>query len=123
MTPEKIAELTQSGYPITRHAWQRMCARGISLAALDATLTYGRVAHIRNAAIYAIGRSEVSRYRRHGADLAAYEGIQVVCSLDGKVMTVYRNHDFRSLRPRRRRRPRWAREGRRPRYVPYLVAA
>ena len=88
---------------MTRHAWRRMTARGLSYSAVDAALEYGRVAHVRGATIYAIGRKEVARYASEGVDLARFDGVQVVCTPGGTVLTVYRNRDFRGLRPRRRR--------------------
>jgi len=94
----------ETGTRLTKHAWQRMGARGLREAAVRAALDYGRVVHVRGAAIYAIGRKEVSRCQRHGIDLSRYEGIQVVCMPYGTVLTAYRNRDFRGLRPRRRRR-------------------
>lgn len=96
----------QREYEVTQHAWQRMCARSLSRAALDAVLSYGRVIYTRGAAIYALGRKEVARLARRGIDVARFEGVQVVCSPAGKVLTVYRNRDFRGLRPRRRRQRR-----------------
>jgi hypothetical protein len=84
--------------PLTRHAWQRMTARGIPSDAVDAALQYGRIVYTRGAAISAIGRKEVEQCRKLGVNLSAYEGVQVVCSSDGAVMTTYRNRDFRGLR-------------------------
>ena len=57
------------------------------------------------AAIYAIGRKEVERLGRSGVDVAEYEGVQVVCTPDSSaILTVYRNSDFRGLKPRGGRR-------------------
>lgn len=97
--------MSEQHVSLTHHAWQRMCARGFSPQTLDTVLAYGRVARVRGADIYAIGRSEVSQYRNRGVDLEQYEGVQVVCTPQGKILTVYRNRDFRGLRPRRKRRP------------------
>lgn len=90
------------GKAVTDHARKRMTGRRISPEALEAVLTYGREVYVRGAQVYAIGKKEVERYQRDGIDLSAYEGIQVVCSVDDTVMTTYRNHDFRGLRPRSR---------------------
>jgi len=87
---------------LTQHAWRRMTARGLSLTAVQAALEYGRVAYVRGAAIFAIGRKEVKRFAMQGVDLSHYEGIQVVCAPEGTILTAYRNHDFRGLRPFRR---------------------
>jgi hypothetical protein len=84
---------------LTDHALKRMTARGLSLDAVHAVMDYGRLVYTRGAAICAIGRKEVKRFARQGIDLSRYEGVQVVCSHDGAVMTAYRNRDFRGLRP------------------------
>jgi hypothetical protein len=46
---------------VTQHAWARMCGRRLNGQTIDAVLSYGRVIHVRGAAIYAIGRKEVER--------------------------------------------------------------
>jgi hypothetical protein len=92
-----------SEYSLTRHAWERMGGRGVSPDAIGMVLNYGRAAHTRGATIYVVGRKEVRRYRQDGIDLAALEGLQVVCADNGAILTVYRNRDLRGLRPRSRR--------------------
>lgn len=87
---------------LTDHARQRMNMRRISSSAIVAVLRYGRVAIVRGAVIYAIGRKEVERFAVEGIDLAPHEGVQVVCSHDGAILTAYRNRDFRGLRFTRR---------------------
>jgi hypothetical protein len=87
---------------LTNHAWKRMNARGLSSSTVGAALEFGRVAHVRGAVIYAIGRKEVEEYAEYGIDLKRQEGVQVVCKQNGAILTVYRNHDFRGLRPSRR---------------------
>ena len=102
---------TAPGHELSKHAWMRMGGRGLSPKAVRMVLDYGRVTYVRGAEIHAIGRKEVALYRSAGIDLAPYEGLQVVCSHDGTIMTVYRNHDFRGLKPRGRGRNRaraWA---------------
>jgi len=93
----------QSEYSLTRHAWERMSGRGLSPAAIRLVLNYGRAAHIRGATIYVVGRKEVERYRQNGVELSSVEGVQVVCTDSGSILTVYRNRDLRGLRPRSRR--------------------
>lgn len=89
----------------TGHARRRMTARRLSYEAVQRVIEYGRVVHAHGATIYAVGRKEVTRFRMAGIDLTTEEGVQVVCNR-GTVMTAYRNHDFRRLRPRPRRRRR-----------------
>jgi hypothetical protein len=93
----------QSGYSLTRHAWERMSGRRLSPTAIRLVLLYGRAAHVRGATIYVIGRKEVERYGREGIALESLEGVQVVCSDADAILTVYRNRDLRGLRPRSRR--------------------
>lgn len=85
---------------ITGHARMRMMARRISETALSAVMEHGRVVHVRGAKIHAIGRKEVTTFLCKGVELADFEGIHVVCSPEGAVLTTYRNRDFRGLRPR-----------------------
>ncbi|MXY81321.1 MAG: DUF4258 domain-containing protein [Gemmatimonadetes bacterium] len=87
----------------THHLCKRMAARGISETALSAVLKFGRMVYVRGAKIYVIGRKEVRAFLPKGIELADFEGIHVVCNLDGAIMTTYRNRDFRGLRPRGRR--------------------
>jgi hypothetical protein len=91
---------------ISLHAQDQMYARSISAEALRSALKYGRTAWTRGARIYAIGRKEVQYYRAHGIDLARFEGLHVVESVEGTIITVYRNRDLRGLRTDKR--PRFA---------------
>jgi hypothetical protein len=75
-----------------------MDGRRISTAAVEAVLNHGRTVWARGAQIHALGRKEVQQASRAGLDLRSYAGLQVVCSPDGDILTVYRNHDFRPLR-------------------------
>ena len=93
----------RDSYLLTEHARKRMFSRGLSTAAIEAGLEWGRTVHVRGAEIHAIGRREVTRASREGVDLARLAGLQVVCQANGAILTVYKNKDFRSLRPRRRR--------------------
>lgn len=88
---------------LTQHARQRMDMRGFSVSDINQALAYGRKVYVRGALIYAVGRKEISQWIAFGIDLSELEGLQVVCSKDGAIITVYRNRDFRGLRPRRRR--------------------
>jgi hypothetical protein len=94
----------KSGPSMTNHAWSRCHSRGLSTDAIDAAIQYGRLVHVRGAAIHVIGKKEVQRFAAAGVDLKKFEGVQVVCNADDcAIMTVYRNHDLRGLRPHQRR--------------------
>jgi hypothetical protein len=47
---------------------------------IDTVLSYGRVIHVRGAAIHVIGRKEVEKLARSGVDVGSCEGVQVVCT-------------------------------------------
>jgi hypothetical protein len=84
---------------LTDHARRRMRKRGLSEEALVLTLLFGRSVWTRGAQIFAIGHQEVRHFAKQGLDLSAHEGVQVVCAPNGAILTVYRNRDFRGLRP------------------------
>ena len=84
---------------LTDHASRRMQHRGIGPDAVDAVLAYGRRVFTRGILVYAIGRKEVAECRELNIDLKGYEGVQVVCATNRASITVYRNRDFRGLRP------------------------
>jgi hypothetical protein len=89
---------------LSRHAKTRMFARRIDRVSLATVLEVGRRIHTRRAVFYVIGRKEVRIWRSRGRDLSPLEGLHVVCAPDDTVMTVYRSHNLRKLRPRRRMR-------------------
>jgi len=98
-----IKDIEIEAFGLTQHAQQRMDMRGFSSSDVKRVLLYGRRAHVRGAIIYAVGRKEIAQCTEFGIDLSDLDGLQVVCSNDGAIMTVYRNRDFRGLRPKRRR--------------------
>ena len=101
----KHSNATGNAPAITQHAWARMSRRGLTCETIDTVLRYGRVVHVRGAAIHVIGRKEVEKLARSGVDVGSCEGVQVVCTPDGSaILTVYRNSDFRGLKPRGGRR-------------------
>ena len=102
---KKHSNSARNAPAITQHAWTRMSGRGLNGQTIDTVLSYGRVIHVRGAAIHVIGRKEVEKLARSGVDVGGCEGVQVVCTPDGSaILTVYRNSDFRGLKPRGGRR-------------------
>lgn len=88
-----------ASYRLTEHARERMSHRGISLEALCAAFHFGRVStRPGGAEVFLVGRREVADARSLGFDLSAYEGVQVVCSMRGHVLTAYRCRRRRRLR-------------------------
>lgn len=80
------------------HAWQRMSQRGISPADVEAVIDYGRRGHRHGAVIYFVGRREVTRWGKRGADLREQHGIHVVVDRIGRVLTVWRNRSQIAIR-------------------------
>ena len=81
---------------LTRHAIDRVCQRGISIDSVWFALTKGRVVHTRGAVFFVVGRREVEAWKTRESGVTRHEGVHVVCSNSGDVITVYRNHDLRA---------------------------
>jgi hypothetical protein len=92
------------GHTLTKHGRSRLSARRLSVTGLEGVFEFGREVHTRGAIIHVVGRNEVEYANRCAADISDLEGWHVVCSRDGHVITAYRNHDLRGLRPRSRTR-------------------
>ena len=89
---------------LSGHAISRMTQRGIRPWQVEAVLEYGRYIFARGAQIVCVGRREVLAALKYGVDIRGCGGIQIVmCTSSGSIMTVYRNHDFRGTRARRRK--------------------
>jgi hypothetical protein len=86
------------------HSLDRMSRRRIAPGFAHTTMAIGREIHVRGATVYFIGREEVAREKRAGTDIRSLEGLCVVCSREGIVLTVYRNRQLRGLRRCRRGR-------------------
>lgn len=89
---------------VSAHAQQRMAARGVSKVDIDTVVDLGRMAYGRKGAIeYFVGKKEVVAGPRCLRDV---EGLHVVVSLSGVVITVFKNRSPRkyvSMTPARRR--------------------
>jgi hypothetical protein len=96
-------EQSAPAFALTWHAVNQMDARSLSTDAVTSVLAYGRHAWTRGACIFVIGRREVEHYRSLGINLDPYEGVQVVTTADGTILTVYRNRNLRGMRHRHRR--------------------
>lgn len=90
---------------LTHHARQRSRCRGIPTDAIEAAIDYGQHRAIRGADIYTLGWRQVRFHASRGLDLSHWEGVEVVCAHNGRVLTVYRNknpHAFRRRDAQRR---------------------
>ena len=95
----------QSDYlELSEHAAQRMCQRGLHEWQIELVLKYGREIHSRRAVFHVVGRKEIQKYGSKVPELKKLDGIQVVTGGDNlAILTVYRNHDLRGIRPNKRR--------------------
>ncbi|MCB9795190.1 MAG: hypothetical protein H6741_21005 [Alphaproteobacteria bacterium] len=84
---------------LTKHAWKRLCGRGVSRASITAALRWGRRTWSHGELHYFLGKRAVKAARRQGVRVDAHEGTTVILSLDDQIVTVYRNRQ-----PKRRRR-------------------
>lgn len=84
---------------ITFHAEMRMNQRGICTDTLELILQFGRKIRSKGAIFYVIGKKEIQRYCQIEPKLRDMEGMQVLTSLEGSVITTYRNKNLRSIRP------------------------
>ena len=94
---------------LTHHACQRMDQRRITAADVTAAMKYGRVFYAKGAVYHILGCREIKRFLP-SVDLQHLDGVHVICTNEGVVITVYRDKGFqtKSLRdskiPRRSRR-------------------
>jgi hypothetical protein len=89
---------------LTQHAEMRMSQRSIDLEQIQLVLSYGRLIHSRRARFYVMGRKEIKRLEKNGLEVSDLENIQIVVAKKSNlILTVYRNKDFRQIRPKHRR--------------------
>ena len=86
-------------YFLTTHARVRMQQRGINREQLEQVLRFGRVVRAHGGVnFHVLGRKESRRYGLIDTDLPAAEGVHLLLSQEGVVITVYRTHELRKLR-------------------------
>lgn len=89
--------LTNPGPVYSQHALDRMNQRRLNDNQVALVHKYGREVFARDAVYHFVGRKEVEAFADR-ADLSGVEGIHVLESRDGTVLTVYRNRGFRPCR-------------------------
>lgn len=89
---------------ISLHAQQRMDLRGMSERDIELVLKFGRKIHSRRTVFHVIGRKEIKKYASECPELKELDGLHVLTVPDkGTVLTAYRNHDLRHIRPSKRK--------------------
>jgi hypothetical protein len=87
-----------SGLTNSQHAQMREGQRGISQKQVVLAYQYGRVIHSMRAVHHVIGNKEIEKYDSVEPELNAMNGIQLVTSSHGTVLTAFRNKDLRKVR-------------------------
>jgi hypothetical protein len=85
---------------LSHHAARRCRTRSIPELALHAALQFGQERFVRGAVVHTLGWREIRDLAERGIDLSRFEGVEVVESHDGTIMTVYRNANARAMRDR-----------------------
>lgn len=60
---------------------------------------YGRVIHARWAIYHVVGNKEIEKYGSLEPELKVMNGIQLITSSHGTVLTAFRNKDLRKVHP------------------------
>lgn len=102
MTIVSSSSQCSSDHPLTYHATIRMQQRGIRHDAVQAAIAYGRRIHAKGLTFCVLGRKEVLREAERGRDLRDFEGLHVLMSHDGAVVTAYCNRDLHAIKATRR---------------------
>ena len=90
-------------FSLSDHAFERMHKRAIAKQAIETVLTYGRLIRSRRACFYVIGKRELHHLQKTGVDIYRLENTQVVVDeKSSTVITVYKNNNFRKIRPIKR---------------------
>ena len=90
-------------FTVSDHASLRMNQRCIDKSSLETVLKFGRLIRSRGASFYVLGKRDSSHLQSIGIKVQRLENTQVV--VDEKtntVITVYKNNNFRKIRPIRR---------------------
>lgn len=92
MTPK------QTGIPWTRHARMRSDARHLPPAVVEDVLDFGRRVHLRHVDCLVVGRREVKRAGAAGRDIRRAEGVHLILSPSGRLVTLYRDRSLATVR-------------------------
>ena len=83
---------------LSQHAVERADARSIPRAAIAAVIGHGRRYRSHGAWAYRLDRRSLAAAGIRGRELSAFEGVHVIVSDEGTVITVYRNRRGRRVR-------------------------
>jgi len=99
MIQEKNALHVIPGLTNSKHAELRESQRGISQKQILLAYKFGRIINSRRATYFVVGNKEIDKYGLSEPELKTMNGIQLVVSSGGTLLTVYRNRNLRRIRP------------------------
>lgn len=79
---------------LSTHAYKRSIQRGIKQKTVAHILRFGRKKYQNNAIYYSVGRKEIKKYSQVCPALKEMNGMHLVMSTTGTVLTLFRNKDF-----------------------------
>lgn len=88
---------------ISHHAQRRVDMRGVNQQVIELLLKFGREVKARGVLFYVVGKKEVQQSCKQEPALKDMEGMQVLTSEDGVIITTYRNKHLRQIRHDNRR--------------------
>lgn len=80
------------------HAYKRRMQRGIKSQQIAHLFRFGRKQYQNSAIYYSIGNKEIKKHTKTCPALKEMNGFHLVTTLDGKVLTLFRNRDFSLLK-------------------------
>lgn len=83
---------------LTNHAVRRSSQRGIKTKHIANLLKFGRKNYQNGAIYYSIGNNEIERYKNICPALKEMNGMHLVSSLTGNIVTIFRNRNFSCIK-------------------------
>lgn len=83
---------------LSQHAYKRRLQRGIQNQHIAHLLRFGRKQFQNNAIYYSIGHKEIKKHAKHCPSLKEMNGMHLVTALNGTILTLFRNRNFRFLK-------------------------
>ena len=83
---------------LTNHAVRRSSQRGIKTKHIANLLKFGRKNYQNGAIYYSIGNKEIEKYKNICPALKEMNGMHLVSSITGDVVTIFRNKNFRLIK-------------------------
>lgn len=83
---------------LTNHAAKRSTQRGMKNKHIANLLRFGRKNYKNGAIYYSVGTKEISRYKDICPGLKEMNGMHLIVSINGNVITMFRNKSFRHIR-------------------------